>query len=116
MCIPPETVTGTSMEEQHVFKLYTVSDRKAPVTVSGGMHIVPDYTFDDAPAPQIVVVPAQAGRSPKMLNWIRKATLRADVVMSVCTGAFTLAEAGVLNGKPATTRAGKTRRAAKSGR
>jgi hypothetical protein len=32
------------------------------------MRIVPDYTFHNAPEPAIVVVPAQRGRSPKMLQ------------------------------------------------
>lgn len=67
------------------------------------MRIIPDYTFDDAPPPAIVVVPAQSGRSPKMLDWIRKMTSQSDVVMSVCTGAYVLGDAGLLKGKPATT-------------
>ena len=94
---------GKTMAEQAAFRLYTVSDSRDPVTTSGGMRIIPDYTFDDAPAPAIVVVPAQRGRSPKMLAWIRKMTTQSEVVMSVCTGASVLGDAGVLNHKPATT-------------
>ena len=94
---------GKTMEEQAAFRLYTVSDSRDPVTTSGGMRIIPDYTFDDAPPPAIVVVPAQSGRSPKMLEWIRKMTTQSEVVMSVCTGASVLGDAGVLNHKQATT-------------
>jgi transcriptional regulator GlxA family with amidase domain len=94
---------GKTMAEQSLFRLYTVSDSRHPVKTSGGMQIVPDYTFDDAPPPTIVVIPAQNGRSTKMLDWIRKMTLQSDVVMSVCTGASVLGDAGLLKGKPATT-------------
>jgi transcriptional regulator GlxA family with amidase domain len=94
---------GKTMAEQAAFRLYTVSDSRDPVTTSGGMRIIPDYTFDDAPAPAIVVVPAQRGRSPKMLAWIRKMTTQSEVVMSVCTGASVLGDAGVLKQKQATT-------------
>ncbi len=94
---------GKTLAEQAVFHLYTVSDSREPVTTSGGMKIVPDYTFDDAPRPAIVVVPAQRGRSPKMMEWIRTAATRSDVVMSVCTGASVLGDAGLLKGKKATT-------------
>jgi len=85
------------------FRLYTVSDSKSPLRITGGMQVVPDYTFDEAPQPRIVVVGAQRGKSPKMLDWIRKMTAQSDVVMSVCTGAYRLAQAGVLKGKKATT-------------
>jgi putative intracellular protease/amidase len=97
---------GPAMEDQHVFDLYTVSDSTRPIHTSGGMQVVPDYSFDDAPQPNIVVVPAQMGDSPKMLDWLRKMATRSDVVMSVCTGAFKLGEAGLLNGKNATTHHG----------
>src|SRR6478672_7484674 len=49
---------GTTMDDQMPFQLYTVSDSRDPIRVSGGMHIVPDYTFEDAPAPKIIVIPA----------------------------------------------------------
>ena len=94
---------GTTMAEQRAFRLYTVSDSRDPVTTSGGMRIIPDYTFEDAPAPAIVVVPAQRGRSARMLAWIRRMTTQSDVVMSVCTGASVLGDAGVLKNRQATT-------------
>jgi transcriptional regulator GlxA family with amidase domain len=97
---------GSSMEEQMPFRFYTVSDSKSPIRVSGGMQVVPDYTFDDAPRPRVVVIPAQSGKSPKMLDWIRRMSKESDVVMSVCTGAFKLGAAGVLKGKKATTHHG----------
>ena len=94
---------GPTMDDQMPFELFTVSDSKKPFRISGGLQVVPDFTFDDAPQPKIVVIPAQGGRSPKMLEWIRKKTTQSDVVMSVCTGAFKLGAAGVLKGKRATT-------------
>ena len=97
---------GREMSDQHVFEPYIVSDARQPLHVSGGMTITPDYTFDDAPAPKIVVIPAQEGRSPKMMAWLRKMARQSDVVMSVCTGAYKLAEAGLLEGKQATTHHG----------
>jgi len=94
---------GATMEEHMPFRLYTVSDSRAPIRISGGMQVTPDYTFEDAPKPAIVVVGAQGGRSPKMMDWLRRAASQSQVVMSVCTGAYKLAMAGVLDGKKAAT-------------
>ena len=85
------------------FRLYTVSESTAPIHTSGGMKIVPDYTFENAPVPKVIVIPAQSKPSEATLEWIRKSTKTADVTMSVCTGAFVLARTGLLSGKPATT-------------
>src|SRR6266550_6359775 len=85
------------------FRLYTVAESSAPIHASGGMQIVPDYTLADAPAPKVIVIPAQSEPSEAMLEWIRKATTNTDVTMSVCTGAFVLAKTGLLSGKAATT-------------
>jgi transcriptional regulator GlxA family with amidase domain len=86
----------------HPFTLFTVSDKTEPIKASGGMRIIPDYTFETAPAPKIVVVPAQRG-STALHEWLRKVYGQTDVTMSVCTGAFQLARAGLLAGQAATT-------------
>ena len=93
---------GTDMEEQMPFHLYTVSERTDDITGSGGLKLVPDYTFDTAPQPKVIVVPAQRGSS-SLHAWLRKVSPAADVTMSVCTGAFQLGKAGLLAGKSATT-------------
>jgi putative intracellular protease/amidase/YHS domain-containing protein len=85
------------------FHPYTVSAKAAPIHASGGMRIVPDFTFANAPVPKVIVIPAQSDDSPAVLDWIRKASQTADVTMSVCTGAFLLAKTGLLDGKSATT-------------
>lgn len=87
---------------RHPFRLYTVSEKTDPIEASAGMKIIPDYTFDTAPAPKVVVIPAQAG-SPALHAWLRKIVDSTDVTMSVCTGAFQLGRAGLLSGKEATT-------------
>src|SRR6266478_2071732 len=87
----------------HPFRLYTVSESTSPIHTSGGMKIVPEYTFDNAPAPKVIVIPAQSQPSEATLEWIRKSTKSTDVTMSVCTGAFVLAKTGLLSGKAATT-------------
>ena len=93
---------GSDMEEQMPFQLFTVSDKMEPLTGSGGLKLVPDYTFDTAPQPKVIVVPAQRGSS-SLHAWLRKVSPATDVTMSVCTGAFQLGKAGLLSGKSATT-------------
>lgn len=93
----------TSPDHRMPFRLYTVGERQDPIRASGGMRIVPDYTLESAPKPQVVVIPAQGGRSEAIRNWIVRTHETADVTLSVCTGAFLLASTGLLKGKAATT-------------
>jgi len=84
------------------FHLFTVSE-KAEIVISGsGLKLMPHYTFANVPETKVVVIPAQKG-SDAMIEWLRKVAPTTDVTMSVCTGAFKLAKAGLLSGKAATT-------------
>ncbi len=98
---------GDSMAQQMPFALYTVGATRDPIHTSDtpnhpGMSVTPDYTFADAPPPDLVVVGAQAG-GPELEAWLRKLHGQGVTIMSVCTGAYILAKAGLLDGKSATT-------------
>jgi transcriptional regulator GlxA family with amidase domain len=84
------------------FELFTVAEDTALVAASGGLRIHPTYSYATAPQPNVVVVPAHDA-SERTLSWLRRVAPAADLVMSVCTGAFVLADAGLLDGKAATT-------------
>ena len=84
------------------FKLYSVSDSRNPISV-GGLQVVPTYTFENAPKPQVIVVPAQGGRSEAQRRWLLESARTADLTMSVCTGASMLAAYGLLDHRRATT-------------
>ena len=88
---------------EHPFAVYTVAESAAPIRASGGLQVVPTYTIETAPEPNVIVIPAQESRSPRLLEWIRTQSKGTDVTMSVCTGAFVLASTGLLAGKRATT-------------
>lgn len=97
---------GSAMDEMMPFQLFTVAPTAREIRATGGMRIVPDYTFANAPAARVVVVPAQGGLVPKRdeaKEWLVSASRQADVTMSVCTGAFILGDAGLLDGLAATT-------------
>ena len=85
------------------FRTYTVSDSLKPVKASDGLMIVPNYSFENAPRPQVIVIPAQNGRSDAQKAWLLSNSATDDVTMSVCTGASMLAQYGLLNGLTATT-------------
>lgn len=96
------TTRGSNHDDHMPFQLYTVAETKQPLRGSAGLQLVPDYTFDTAPQPKVIVVPAQRG-GKALHAWLRKMSASTDVIMSVCTGAFQLGNAGMLAGKSATT-------------
>src|SRR5258707_8776894 len=54
---------GVPGREGDAFRLYTVAETTAPIRASAGLKIVPDYTFETAPPPKVIVIPAQRGPS-----------------------------------------------------
>lgn len=84
------------------FELYTVAPAAGLLRMTGGLQVQPDYTIANAPQPQVIVVPAHRS-TEESRAWLARASAGTDVTMSVCTGAFQLARAGLLKGIPATT-------------
>ena len=84
------------------FELYTVGPSEEILTMTGGLQVKPNYSIANAPQPDVIVVPAQRA-TDETRAWLRAASAKTDVTLSVCTGAFQLARAGLLNGVAATT-------------
>lgn len=102
--------TYTSAEAQEpAFQMYTVAERLTPVRASGGLMMVPHFTIDTAPTPDIVVVPHFDQPTPftaetsAIHQWIQDSHTHTALTMSICTGAFQLAKTGLLDGIPMTT-------------
>jgi transcriptional regulator GlxA family with amidase domain len=73
-----------------------------------GLRLVADATFDDVPAPDVLVVPGGTGTrdalaDERLVEWIRAADATSTWTTSVCTGALLLGAAGLLRGLRATT-------------
>jgi transcriptional regulator GlxA family with amidase domain len=93
------------------FNVFLIAATPDEVRATGGLRVIPDYSFDDAPPIELLVVPGGFGtrallEDRAVLDWIRKAAARAKLVTSVCTGALLLAKAGLLAGRAATTHHG----------
>ncbi|HYC89825.1 MAG TPA: DJ-1/PfpI family protein [Thermoanaerobaculia bacterium] len=95
-----------SANGKRAFNVYTVSKEKR---VNGqGLQLEADYTIKDAPKPDIVVFPGgpastEINDDPEFFAWAKNAATEAEIAQSVCTGAFVLGKAGLLDGLPVTT-------------
>lgn len=113
-CGPFEVFSVTRLNEQRrredasPFQVVLIAETKDPVVASGGLRVLPDYTLDDCPRLDILVVPGGWGtrkeiNNEKLLNWIRARASEVETLSSVCTGSVLLGKAGLLDGRRATT-------------
>lgn len=100
--------SGESADEARLFDVITVAEERRTITARGGLLLQPQATIEDHPPLDILVVPGGQGTRRERLNahlldWIASQDLWTELTTSVCTGAFLLAERGILDGHRATT-------------
>ncbi|MGB9180390.1 MAG: DJ-1/PfpI family protein [Pyrinomonadaceae bacterium] len=107
---PYETFGHVYNNDTAAFNIYTVSEKTNAITTSMGMSVNPKYSFENAPKPDVLLVPGGDVRgqlaNPTVLKWVQDTAKDAEIVLSVCNGAFILAKANLLDGMEATTTAG----------
>jgi transcriptional regulator GlxA family with amidase domain len=86
----------------------TISQTGGEIICAKGLKLVADYSFENCPDLDYLLIPGGVGRKQEMhndilLNFVRRQARRCKAIASVCTGAFILHEAGLLKNKSATT-------------
>lgn len=89
-------------------RILLVAETAEPVTAMGGMKVIPDCDFASCPPLDVLIVPGGPGErtehdNPAVLDFIRRRSRETKITASVCTGAFFLGKAGLLEGRRATT-------------
>jgi transcriptional regulator GlxA family with amidase domain len=105
--LPPFEVLARTQR----FNLYTVAAERRPMPLTGGLDLVPDLSFaeldDLVPAtPEVIVVPQITGERSggPVTTWVEQQHRQGEpLLVSVCVGAEVLANAGLLDGRPATS-------------
>lgn len=87
------------------FEVFTVSKTKKPILSQGILKVIPDYDIHDAPKADILAFfggnASAASSDEEVIAWVKKQ--KPDYYFSVCTGAFILGRAGVLDNLTVTT-------------
>ena len=113
-CGPFEVFSVTRLNEQarreepSPFEVLLVAERAGPVVTTGGMKVTPDHTLETCPPLDILVVPGGWGtrkeiKNAGLLAWIKARAGQVETLTSVCTGSMLLGQAGLLDGRHATT-------------
>lgn len=90
------------------FQVITVAETSSPIRARNGLRVLPDHPFATCPPPDLLIIPGGFGtrallKNEPVLAWLRTQADSAELVISVCTGAFLLAKLGLLDGLRATT-------------
>lgn len=86
-------------------KVITITEDGKSITAGGSLKITPDYSFDNFPGADIIVLPGGNvdDENQKIIQWVQKMNVSSEKLFSVCNGALFLSKAGLLDGLSATT-------------
>ncbi|KAJ9458379.1 Isonitrile hydratase [Diplonema papillatum] len=103
----PFEVFATAARFDEKFRPSLISEEGGAVKARAGFTVVSQYSIADHPPIDVLLVPGgvhlpQLSR-PKVIDWIAEQARSVPIVASVCTGAFLLAKAGLLDGLTVTT-------------
>jgi transcriptional regulator GlxA family with amidase domain len=95
-------------EEPSPFEVVLVAETIEPVVATGGLRVLPDHDFTNSPRLDLLVVPGGWGtralvHNERVVDWIRRRAGEVELAASVCTGSFLYGQAGLLDGRRATT-------------
>lgn len=101
-------VTGPMSVFEHAgFNVVTVAKDKAPKSIGMSMRLTPDHTFETLPKVDVIMVPgggpAESNQDMAIVKWLQEVNGETDTMFSVCSGAFFLGLAGLLDDNEATT-------------
>ncbi len=86
------------------FEVFTVARDLEPKPLTGGIAIVPDFTLDQAPRADLIVIPAvRDPEEPELIAWLRARAASSTQFLSVCEGARLAGSAGLIDGRRVTT-------------
>ncbi len=101
-------------DSTNAFDVFLVSPTNKTIKCHTNTEISANYSVDNCPEADILVIPGGnlnlASENTKIADWIKKVNLNTKITMSVCTGAFILAELGILDNMEATTWYGAAKR------
>ncbi len=106
---PWEVLRAWQLQFDDDVSVFTVADSDQPITCAKGLRVLADHTWDDLPGPvDVLVFPGGRGTRPQLGDEAIRTRLRSmaesgTLMTSVCTGSLVFADAGLLDGRPATT-------------
>jgi transcriptional regulator GlxA family with amidase domain len=106
--VGPWEVFTMAAQQTEETRVLLVAETVGPVRCAKGMRVLPDHTFDDCPALDVVLVPGGQGTrveadNPVLIGWLVKTGAQCSWVTSVCTGSLLLSKAGFADGRRITT-------------
>lgn len=106
---PFEVFSLSSKNNEKLFEIITIGETGELISARNGLKVLPMANFKDKIKLDILIIPGGYGaeeieiKNQITINWIKEQKSKVKILASVCTGAFLLAESGILDNKSATT-------------